>query len=461
MRWFFSGISLLIFILIIWKYVLSTSKEQTAALNELEKKTFYLGGIQVNEADLDKWTNTLQKVGMNTVEVTNYGKQWYWNSDEITFDENVSGQINEIREAKKKGLKVITILRVQLQHWYEENQFLWHGMIMPENDSLLLSWFKKYTDFNLKWAKICQEEGVDVMVIGSEMNALASTIPIQTMPPLYAYFNNRETLSFNEKRLLKYKNTLEEKNLGVSGYTIDKGSETWLDDFVNARINAHHLWSKKITFGHNPPQLKKMNQRRILIKNQWIELIQKVRDIYKGKLSYAANYDNYHEVDFWEHLDFIGINAYFPLREPTDKLPPEDELSMQFEQKWETIFTEINQFKEKQKLENKPLLFTELGYTYYPNSTVESWNGNGFAILGRVTNEKLVIWEEQKKCYEERYLAMKALSKVVQSNQIDLQGILYWKLTTHDYLIKEESFVLHIQQPPTDSLQNALVEFLD
>ena len=64
-----------------------------------------------------------------------------------------------------------------------------------------------------------------------------------------------------------------------------------------------------------------MNERRKKIKKYWIELIQKVRAVYQGQLTYAANYDNYQEVDFWEHLDFIGINAYFPLREPSDKLP--------------------------------------------------------------------------------------------------------------------------------------------
>ncbi len=461
MRWLFFIVGLSLLIIAWCQFPNADSILERKKTEKTEKKPFYLGGIHVNEASLENWTNTVQQVGMNTIEVTNYGKQWDWDSDTIFFDKDLSGQINEIREAKKKGLKVVMVLRVQLQHWVEKNYFLWHGMIMPKNDTLLLSWFQKYKEFNLQWAKICQEEGVDVMVIGSELNALASTVPIQTMPPLYTYYNNRWLLAFREKRLLKYKNTLQEKNLGISGYHLDKNGDTWLEDFVDARITAHHNWSKAITFGHQKHRLKAMNQRRKLIKNQWVELIQNVRKIYKGKLTYAANYDNYQEVDFWDQLDFIGINAYFPLRSPTEDLPPKTELLAKFEKNWKNIFTKINQFKKNKNLKNKPLLFTELGYTYYPNSTVESWNGSGFALLGQPWNEKLVVWEEQDKCPQERYLAIEALRKVVQSYRTYLQGILYWKLTTHDYLIKEESFALHINPSPTDSLQNALVKFLE
>ena len=47
----------------------------------------------------------------------------------------------------------------------------------------------------------------------------------------------------------------------------------------------------------------------------WNALIPKVRKIYKGKLTYAANWDEYKRTPFWSQLDFIGIDAYFPLCE--------------------------------------------------------------------------------------------------------------------------------------------------
>ena len=42
-----------------------------------------------------------------------------------------------------------------------------------------------------------------------------------------------------------------------------------------------------------------------------------------------------------------------------------------------------------------------------------------------------------------------------------LSGILYWKLTTKDYHIPHEPFVLHIQRKAQDPMQDALVQFLD
>jgi len=437
-------------------------EEEQEVTTKSSNDPFYLGGIHVNVIEMEHWLNTLKDVGMNTVEVTVYGRQWYWNTDYLTFDEDkeVEKRLVEIRTAKEKGLKVVVVLRVQLQHWAKENQALWHGMIMPKTDSLLHSWFERYTAYNLKWAKICEEEGVDVMVIGSEMNALSSTVELTSMPWLYGYYNSWFRMAFNERRIIKYKETLQDKNLWVQGYNINENGEYWLEDYVNSRVSAFQHWGEQVTFKNQENPLQRMNERRKLVKNSWIELIQEVREIYKGKLTYAANYDNYQEVDFWEHLDFIGINAYFPLREPTEEFPSNTEILSEFEENWRNVFKEINAFKKKQHLSNKPLLFTELGYTNYLNATVESWCGHGFTLLGWGLHEKLVVWEEQEKCLEERYLAVEALRKVTESYPTNLQGILYWKLTDYEGHLKEEPFGLYIQTPSKDPLQDALVKFM-
>lgn len=435
-------------------------KQQSTLDIEQTNTPFYLGGIQVNEASMEDWTNTLTTVGMNTVEVTVYGKQWYWNTDGFEFDEYAENEIAEIRAAKKKGLKVVLILRIQLQHWYEDNRFLWHGMIMPNNKDLE-SWFEKYTAFALQWAKICEAEGVDVFVIGSEMNALVSTMPIAEMPPLYEYYNNWWKLSLHEKRILKYKEILHEKDLWIPAFNGDRSKKDWLDDYVNAKVEALHTWGKMVTFADQSNGIELMNQRRKTIQQSWIQLIGTVRKVYQGQVTYAANYDNYQDVAFWEYLDFMAINAYFPLRKPTVDLPPKAELTTTFEKSWLEVFKTINEFKQQQQLMDKPLLFTELGYTNYINSTVESWSGNGFVLLGPVENEHLAIWKEQQKAPEERILAIKALKKITDTYPTDLQGILYWKLTTHDYLLKEEGFALHIASPPTDSLQVVLRGFVE
>ncbi|MGK0429412.1 MAG: hypothetical protein ACJARX_001076, partial [Psychroserpens sp.] len=45
----------------------------------------------------------------------------------------------------------------------------------------------------------------------------------------------------------------------------------------------------------------------------WDGLITKIKTVYKGKLTYAANWDEFRRTPFWGELDFIGIDAYFPV----------------------------------------------------------------------------------------------------------------------------------------------------
>jgi hypothetical protein len=45
----------------------------------------------------------------------------------------------------------------------------------------------------------------------------------------------------------------------------------------------------------------------------WQELISELRKVYTSKLTYAANWDDFDSVSFWGELDYIGIDAYFPI----------------------------------------------------------------------------------------------------------------------------------------------------
>ena len=48
--------------------------------------------------------------------------------------------------------------------------------------------------------------------------------------------------------------------------------------------------------------------------DKWIDLIRKIRTVYKGDLIYAANwYKEYSKITFWNELDYIGIQGYFPI----------------------------------------------------------------------------------------------------------------------------------------------------
>ena len=86
---------------------------------------------------------------------------------------------------------------------------------------------------------------------------------------------------------------------------------------------------------------------------EWNNIISDVRSIYTGKIGYAANWDEYTKVPFWSKLDFIGIDAYFPLT--TKKDPSQQELNSA----WEKIAKRIGDFSEKNK---KNVIITEFGY---------------------------------------------------------------------------------------------------
>jgi hypothetical protein len=96
----------------------------------------------------------------------------------------------------------------------------------------------------------------------------------------------------------------------------------------------------------------------------WFNLIQQVRKVYKGKITYAANWDSYHKIPFWTELDYIGVDAYFPL---SDKSQP----SIKYlETRWSTwkskLFTLSKAF-------DRPVLFTEYGYRCTQFNCKDPW----------------------------------------------------------------------------------------
>lgn len=50
-------------------------------------------------------------------------------------------------------------------------------------------------------------------------------------------------------------------------------------------------------------------------KSAWLDIIAAVRQVYNGKLTYAVNWDKPGAISFASELDFIGIDAYYPLTE--------------------------------------------------------------------------------------------------------------------------------------------------
>lgn len=99
----------------------------------------------------------------------------------------------------------------------------------------------------------------------------------------------------------------------------------------------------------------------------WNQLITKIRSVYKGKLTYASNWDEFKRVPFWSQLDYIGVDAYFPL---SDKKTP---TVAELEKGWQKHKREIQKIQQQN---NKPILFTEYGYRSVDFTGKKPWESN-------------------------------------------------------------------------------------
>lgn len=115
----------------------------------------------------------------------------------------------------------------------------------------------------------------------------------------------------------------------------------------------------------------------------WREMIEAVREIYKGPLVYSANWwQEYLHIEFWGDLDYAGIDAYFPLTEKTD--PTLDELQAA----WMPFVSEMETFYETWKI---PVVFTEIGYRSIDEANSMPWD---WQISGTID------LKEQALCYQ-------------------------------------------------------------
>jgi len=135
---------------------------------------------------------------------------------------------------------------------------------------------------------------------------------------------------------------------------------------------------------------------------RWVRLIHRVRRIYGGKLTYAANWgEEFEHVTFWNSLDFAGIDCYYPL----STLPgaTDDELRAGARE----VIRKIDTVGKRWKI---PVLITEVGFT----STAATWISPHERQRGVVGDEKA-----QARCYDAFFRAV-AKSRTVR-------GMYWWK----------------------------------
>ena len=123
-------------------------------------------------------------------------------------------------------------------------------------------------------------------------------------------------------------------------------------------------------------ELVKTTQRK-----EWFDVINSIRKNFSGLITYAADWSNYKNVSFWNAVDFIGIDAYFPLTNKND--PSMNELLNAWK-KWKPGIEKIH------NITGKPIVFTEIGYRSIDGCNRDPWN---WQRKGKID------LEEQKDCY--------------------------------------------------------------
>lgn len=134
---------------------------------------------------------------------------------------------------------------------------------------------------------------------------------------------------------------------------------------------------------------------------QWRKIIGSVRQIYKGSLTYAAlSYREEYRISWWDALDAIGINAYYPLTLTT--IPTLAQLKLG----WTPAALLLESLSKRW---NRPIIFTEIGYL-----SVDGANrAAGYWAMDGATDV-----QEQADCYQ-------AVFEVFQDKPW-WQGVFWW-----------------------------------
>ncbi len=136
----------------------------------------------------------------------------------------------------------------------------------------------------------------------------------------------------------------------------------------------------------------------------WRNLIRDVRRVYAGRVTYAAHWGpEFEQLPFWDALDYLGLNMYYPLAEPGE-VPRADSPRVK------SLVDKLAAFSRRY---GKPILFTEVGYPSVATAAVEPWKETRAAL----------DLELQARCYAVVFDAF--------AGQPWLAGLYWWKWPSH------------------------------
>jgi hypothetical protein len=88
------------------------------------------------------------------------------------------------------------------------------------------------------------------------------------------------------------------------------------------------------------------------ITREWRALAEEVRSVFHGPVTYAAHHNEVEGVPFWDNLDYIGVNGYYPVA---------------------GLLSALERLKRLSERWNRPVIFTEAGFAASDYALTEPW----------------------------------------------------------------------------------------
>jgi len=262
-----------------WFYICVIGLSSSLALAQPSEKIDGVSFVSSHESITDSHIQPIRSINANWTALSPFAFMASLDNPEVRFNidrqwrgERVDGIMEMCNTFKKNGIKIM----LKPQIWIRRGEFT--GQIMMKTDADWQAFEKNYTDFILTYAKVAEEQKIELFSIGTELASFAKVRP-----------------------------------------------------------------------------------------DYWAELIKKVRAVYKGKLTYAENWDKVDNVQFWSELDLIGVDAYFPLHE--DRSPSLEQLR----EAWKPHKEQLKKLSSKNA---KQIVFTEYGYRNTDYAAKQPWDSS-------------------------------------------------------------------------------------
>jgi len=148
---------------------------------------------------------------------------------------------------------------------------------------------------------------------------------------------------------------------------------------------------------------------------EWRSLIAKVRAVYRGRITYAANFDAFEKTPFWNELDAIGVDAYFPLSPNEGATDGELRAGAR---------AAVERMQRVSRAAHRSVILTELGYPSTAASWIEPWAEH---------RERMADASAQTRCFSAMLSALRGSTGI--------SGFIIWKYESDPAYTDEKGYL--------------------